>query len=188
MKRKQKVQTEQAHLGGSPSPEVNHSVRCGTSAACSRSSSPRAIKHSFHCFPLAWALLFASLPAHLGKSHKCSFTWYVSLFYSAEAVGWMNPESEVGARGGPDPVLGHMHGLRISGPCPWPYSWPPRVWTRASEHRSHGHSASWLLHFYALLCEDGGGRHVVLSELNPVWCLTLGSGGKRSSELNRALL
>ena len=100
----------------------------------------------------------------------------------------MNPESEVGARGGPDPVLGHMHGLPISGPCPWPHSPPPRVWTLASGHCSHGHSASWLPHFYALLWEDGGGHHVVLSELNPVRCLTLGSGGKRSSELNRALL
>lgn len=170
---------------------MNHSVRCETPAACSRNSSPRAIKHRCHCFPSAWALLFASLPAHLGKSHytvKCSFTWYVSLFYSAEVVGWMNPESEAGARGGPDPVLGHMHGPPISGPCPWPHSPPPHVWTLASGHCSHGHSASWLPHFYVLLWEDGGGRHVVLPELNPVWCLTLGSGGKMSSELNCVLL
>lgn len=28
----------------------------------------------------------------------------------------MNPESEVGARGGPDPVPGRMHGRPVSGP------------------------------------------------------------------------
>lgn len=75
-----------------------------------------------------------------------------------------------------------------SRPCPWLHARPPRVRTRASGHRSHGHSTSWLPHFCALLWEDGGGSQAVLSELNPVWCLALGSGGKRSSELNRALL
>ena len=145
----------------------------------------------FTVFSVGLGAAFASLPARLGKSHytvKCSFTWYVSLFYSAEAVGWMNPESEVGARGRPDPVPGRTHGCPLSGPCPWLHARPPCVRTRASGHRSHGHSTSWLPHFCVLLWEDGGGSHTVLSELNPVWCLALGSGGKRSSELNRALL
>lgn len=108
---------------------------------------------------------------------------YLVRFYSAEVVGWMNPESEVGARGGPDPVPGHMHaalcpdpvpgcthGCRVSGP----------------EHRG---TVSWTQHFLASSsCARqkmvGAVRQLAQSSL--VFGF-LGSGGKRSSELNHSL-
>lgn len=113
------MQRRQAHLGGSPSPEVNRTVGCATPAARSGSSHRAVQAHFSLCFQSVWALLLLLFLPVLEKFHytvKCSFTWYVSLFYSAEAVGWMNTESQVGARGGPDPVPGCTHGLPVSGP------------------------------------------------------------------------
>lgn len=73
----------------------------------------------------------------------------------------------------PDPVPGCTHGCRVSGP----------------EHRGTVPMDTALPGFLTSMRFAGKTVGAVRQlKLNPVWCLALGSGGKRSSELNHALL